>query len=403
MKRALLLALVTAALLVAPAASAERYRYPSTCHSGCMVVSAYYDRGGTKDWNCGTVTYGGHRGTDFAIIGGFTAMDAGRDIVSAGPGDVTYTHDGEFDRCTSGSCAGGSGFGNWVKVKHADGRELYYGHMKKGTVAVKVGDKVTCGQKLGQVGSSGYSTGAHLHFEPRMGGTAHDSFGNGSCSAASTFWVEQGAYKSLPAQTCEVAPPPPPPMNQVPKGSFDSADCEHIRGWAQDPDDPAKPLDVHLYFDGEAGSGAKSIAVKANLSRPDLCAPLGSCEHAFDVPLPAEYRDGKPHTIVAYAIDLTGGENPKLGGSPRTVTCTNTPPVEDAGALEDTAPPLDDAAVEDSATREPDAAGPGADDPAALEGSCGCTHVRSGGGEGWWAALLLAFVYVQRKRVSHVA
>jgi murein DD-endopeptidase MepM/ murein hydrolase activator NlpD len=397
MKRALLLLSV---LLAAPAAHAG-YSYPSTCASGCMIVSAYYDRGGTKDWNCGSVTYSGHRGTDFAILGGFTAMDAGRDIVSAAAGDVTYTHDGEFDRCTSGSCAGGSGFGNWVKIKHADGRETYYGHMKKGTVAVKVGDKVTCGQKLGQVGSAGYSTGPHLHFEPRMGTTAHDSFGNGACSAASTFWNDQGAYKGLPATKCDAPPPPPPPMNQAPKGSFDSADCDHIRGWAQDPDDPTKPLDVHLYWDGEAGSGAKAIIVKANLSRPDLCGPLGSCEHAFDVPVPAEYRDGKPHTINAYAIDLTGGDNPKLGGSPRTITCSNTPVEPDAAATEDTGAPLEDAAVTDSAT-DPEAGAPAADESTTLEGSCGCTTVGHNG-DGAWIALLFVALYVQRKRVSHVA
>lgn len=402
MKRALF---ALAALLVAPSASALQYGYPSTCHSGCMIVSAYYDRGGTKDWNCGSTTYSGHKGTDFAILGGFTAMDAGRDIVAAADGDVTYTHDGEFDRCTTGSCAGGSGFGNWVKIKHPDGKETYYGHMRKGTVAVKVGDKVTCGQKLGQVGSAGYSTGPHLHFEPRTGTTASDPFGGGGCGAATAFWLEQGAYKALPGQKCEVTTPPPP-MNQPPKGSFDSADCANIRGWAQDPDDPTKPLDVHLYFDGEPGSGAKAISVKANLSRPDLCTPLGSCEHAFDVPVPAEYRDSKPHTISAYAIDLTGGTNPKLGGSPRTITCDPAPP-EPA----DTGAPPEDSGVEDAALSSDSAVGDtgetpplaaSGDDAAALEGSCGCTHVGRSSNDGY-LALLIALLYFQRKRVSHVA
>jgi murein DD-endopeptidase MepM/ murein hydrolase activator NlpD len=391
-------ALLAAILLAAPAAHATQFRYPSTCHSGCMVVSAYRDYGGNKDWNCGSVTYSGHKGTDFAILGGFTAMDAGRDIVSAADGEVNYTHDGEFDRCTTGSCAGGSGFGNWVKIKHADGKETIYGHMKKGTVAVAVGNKVTCGQKLGQVGSAGYSTGPHLHFEPRVGGVADDPFGKGACSGPEVFWVEQGAYKALPAEKCEATAPPPPPPNQEPKGSFDSADCEHIRGWAQDPDDPGKALDVHLYFDGEAGSGAKSISVKASLSRPDLCAPLGSCEHAFDVPLPPEYRDGKPHTINAYAIDLTGGTNPKLAGSPRTVTCTTEPmtepPIDDAGV-----PPVEDAAIETDTGTPPVIEDEASAD---LQGSCGCSTVGHANNDGW-LALLIALLYAQRKRVSHVA
>lgn len=394
------IALFAALLFLPRTADATQFRYPSTCHSGCMIVTAYRDVGGVKDWNCGTVVYSGHKGTDFGIIGRFTAMDEGRDIVAAADGEVTYAHDGEFDRCTTGSCAGGSGFGNWVKVKHADGQETIYGHMKQGTVAVSVGQRVTCGQKLGQVGSSGYSTGPHLHFEPRVGTTSSDSFGGGSCSGGvGSKWVSQGAYKGLPAQTCEATTPPPPPPNQLPKGSLDSADCEHIRGWAQDPDDPTKALDVHLYFDGEAGSGAKGLPIKANLSRPDLCGPLGSCEHAFDVPVPAEYRDGKPHTIFAYAIDLSGGTNPKLDGSPRTVTCSSQtsgePASDDAGTT-----PAGDASGSDSATTPPGGdLTPSADETGELQGSCGCrvTPARSSYASAIAAALLL-LTFRRRRR-----
>jgi hypothetical protein len=391
MKRALAIA---ALLLLPRTADATQFRYPSTCHSGCMIVTAYRDVGGVKDWNCGSVVYSGHKGTDFGIIGRFTAMHEGRDINAAADGEVTYAHDGEYDRCTTGSCAGGSGFGNWVKLKHADGKETIYGHMKKGTVAVSVGQKVTCGQKLGQVGSSGYSTGPHLHFEPRVGGVSDDPFGKGACSGPEIFWVDQGAYKGLPAQTCEAIAPPPPPPNQVPKGSFDSADCEHIRGWAQDPDDPGKALDVHLYFDGEAGSGAKGLPIKANLSRPDLCAPLGSCEHAFDVPVPAELVDGKPHTIFAYAIDLTGGTNPKLDGGPKTVTCTSQPTSE---------PTLDDAGttIEDAggtATRA-DAATEAEAEAGDLQGSCGCRMTPAHGDHALGLALGL-FLLTTRRRAA---
>ena len=45
-------------------AHATKYRMPSTCHSGCMIVTAYRDVGGVKDWNCGSVVYSGHKGTE---------------------------------------------------------------------------------------------------------------------------------------------------------------------------------------------------------------------------------------------------------------------------------------------------------------------------------------------------
>jgi len=392
---------IIGALLVLPAtAHATKYRYPSTCHTGCMIVTAYRDVGGVKDWNCGSVVYSGHKGTDYAPYGRFTAMDEGRDIVSAADGEVTYTHDGEYDRCTTGSCAGGSGFGNWVKVKHADGLETIYGHMKKGTVAVSVGQRVTCGQKLGQIGSSGYSTGPHLHFEPRSGTTSRDSFGGGSCSGGvATMYVEQGAYKALPAMKCEATTPPPPPPNQVPKGAFDSADCDHLRGWAQDPDAPTAALDVHLYFDGEPGSGAKMLAVKANLSRPDLCGPLGSCEHAFDVPLPAELRDGKPHNVFAFAIDTAGGTNPKLDGSPRSLTCTSQttsePALDDAGTVDDDAA----LAFDTGSATEGDAGVPAAaEEVGDLQGSCGCRTTPSRATPGALVGLALALVGLKRRR-----
>ena len=63
-----------------------------------------------------------------------------------------------------------SGFGNWIRVKHEDGTITVYGHMA--TLDVKVGDKVTAGQKIAGMGSEGFSTGSHLHFEvhPNGGG-----------------------------------------------------------------------------------------------------------------------------------------------------------------------------------------------------------------------------------------
>ncbi|NPA72083.1 MAG: M23 family metallopeptidase [Gammaproteobacteria bacterium] len=57
----------------------------------------------------------------------------------------------------------GSGFGNLVTLTHANGLKTRYGHLSKRTV--KVGDYVQKGDKIGEVGSTGRSSGAHLHYE----------------------------------------------------------------------------------------------------------------------------------------------------------------------------------------------------------------------------------------------
>lgn len=186
-------------------AFAQDYAFPSSPEDhGHYYPTAYKDHAGV-DWNCGTIRYGGHQGSDFGA-GSFTGMDEGRDVTAAAEGTVVGAVDGEFDRCTTGNCAGGSGFGNYVKIVHDDGRITLYGHLKQWSLLVAVGDRVACGQKVGEMGSSGYSTGPHLHFEVRNSSeVAEDPF-DGPCSAPPTYWVDQGVYADLPGLTC--ADPP---------------------------------------------------------------------------------------------------------------------------------------------------------------------------------------------------
>ncbi len=59
----------------------------------------------------------------------------------------------------------GGGYGNYVVIDHGNGYRTLYAHMLNNSIVVKAGDRVGQGQKLGVMGSTGRSTGVHLHFE----------------------------------------------------------------------------------------------------------------------------------------------------------------------------------------------------------------------------------------------
>ncbi|MBN2360913.1 MAG: hypothetical protein JXR83_15765 [Deltaproteobacteria bacterium] len=159
---------------------------------------------------------------------------------------------------------------------------------------------------------------------------------------------------------------PPEPVNQPPRGYLDSAGCDAITGWAQDPDVADQPIDVHVYIGGPAGDpAATGFSTRADLARDDLCAAIGSCHHGFELALPGQFHDGAAHPVYAYGIDSAGGSNTLLTGSPKTVTCApaaspdaGEPVAPDAG----TAPAVDAGESTDAGevAAEPDAG----DDPA---------------------------------------
>jgi murein DD-endopeptidase MepM/ murein hydrolase activator NlpD len=93
-----------------------------------------------------------HPGCDLAApTGTRVAAAAAGEVVHAGPAGT---------------------YGNLVRIRHADGFETRYAHLSR--VDVKAGDRVELGQPIGAVGSTGHSTGPHLHFEIRKQGKALD-------------------------------------------------------------------------------------------------------------------------------------------------------------------------------------------------------------------------------------
>ena len=69
-------------------------------------------------------------------------------------------------------CDCGGGYGNFVWILHDNGFETIYGHLN--AAAVQAGERVSAGQVIGYVGSTGQATGAHLHFELRINGVKCD-------------------------------------------------------------------------------------------------------------------------------------------------------------------------------------------------------------------------------------
>ncbi len=97
----------------------------------------------------------------------------GAKICASADGTVIRAVNGcPHDYGKNGSCGCGGGYGNYCIIDHGNGYWTLYGHSEG--ITVSVGQTVKQGDVLGTVGSTGYSTGPHLHFEVRLNGVAMD-------------------------------------------------------------------------------------------------------------------------------------------------------------------------------------------------------------------------------------
>jgi murein DD-endopeptidase MepM/ murein hydrolase activator NlpD len=98
---------------------------------------------------------------------GRPAMHAGLDFRGATGDPIRATANGRVI-----SAGNSGGYGRMVEIDHGNGLSTRYGHMS--AINVKVGDSIKIGQVIGLVGSTGRSTGPHLHYETRIDGEAVD-------------------------------------------------------------------------------------------------------------------------------------------------------------------------------------------------------------------------------------
>lgn len=116
-------------------------------------------------FNCDSVRVTSRYGT--RTLNGRTETHGGYDMVGVGSTDVVAVCGGEVvqSRIVTDKSNATWQWGNYVCIRTADGKYHYYCHLK--SRAVQKGQKVRAGDKLGVMGNTGYSFGAHLHFEVR--------------------------------------------------------------------------------------------------------------------------------------------------------------------------------------------------------------------------------------------
>lgn len=112
---------------------------------GATVISSRYGKRALNGW---------HNGIDLCRPGG---NSTGAPVVAAESGKVVYVGYESMG-------------GNVIRIDHGNGIQTLYAHLKSGSICVKTGQYVTRGQQIAQIGSTGYVTGPHLHFEVRVNG-----------------------------------------------------------------------------------------------------------------------------------------------------------------------------------------------------------------------------------------
>ena len=171
---------------------------PLACTVGeTCAIQQYVDHDpspAAQDYQCGTLSYDGHNGTDFRLPT-LAVQRAGVDVLAAAPGVVLRQRSDMEDVSVAGRGAVALGnrlCGNGVIIAHADGWETQYCHLAKDSVRVGPGQTVSAATPLGRVGLSGATVFPHLHFTVRHQGQVIDPFAFAapahSCGGGVPLW-----------------------------------------------------------------------------------------------------------------------------------------------------------------------------------------------------------------------
>ena len=128
---------------------------------GYSRISSYF---GNRESPGGGVGSRNHKGIDMAAPHGVSILSAESGTVIK----VSNTCSHDYPKTVATKCSCGGGYGNYVMINHGNGMVTIYAHMA--SISVSTGQTVSAGQQIGTVGSTGYSTGNHLHFGTLLNG-----------------------------------------------------------------------------------------------------------------------------------------------------------------------------------------------------------------------------------------
>ena len=231
--------------------------------------------------------YSGHTGADFKASIGTTvvASKAGTVVTALDRGCRGSHRPGNNYGCSLGTnCPaykakpGSYGsYANYIVIDHGNGVKTYYCHLKTGSFKVSVGDHVEQGTILAESGVAGNTTGPHLHFEVRDGGTIVDPE-----DYLTNTYVEGGS-NNLPVLCVDIVQGW---QNHI-----------YVKGWAFDPDNTSAKVAVHVYINNECH---EVIADKYHDQGLDDTFHCGT-DHGFDQDILTD-QTGEV-TVSFYAID----------------------------------------------------------------------------------------------------
>lgn len=116
-----------------------------------------------------------HFGMRVNPVSGAYVLHTGTDLAGLGCGaTIRATHAGTV---TYAGYSASTGWGNYIAIDHGDGTGSGYAHIQNGGIGVSIGQTVAPGQPIAKVGSTGQSTGCHLHFIIRVNGNVTNPVG----------------------------------------------------------------------------------------------------------------------------------------------------------------------------------------------------------------------------------
>lgn len=181
---------------------------PSAPYNNVWSISNHLDHNPSypnlvQDYNCGNRTYDtsdgyNHKGIDIFTwpFSWYQFQNNQSWAIAAANGIIIGKENGNFDM----NCSLGGGNWNAVYIQHSDGSVAWYGHLKNNSLTTKlIGENVIAGEYLGVIGSSGNSTGPHLHFEIYNSSNQLVDTYTGACnnwtSSTDSWWQVQKPYQ----------------------------------------------------------------------------------------------------------------------------------------------------------------------------------------------------------------